>query len=158
MRKFYTLIILLLFFSKPVTAQQPPDNYSWKQIEKGIASKMTLNHFTKILENRRQIAPDEKNESDLARCFFLLSQIRDRKTEDTLFWKNSFYIDSIAKDPSSSVYLKSLMHILKSERIQEYKRKFSHRNNKNLIANYNSGQLFQRQLKKLLDTVAGKKK
>ena len=56
----------------------------------------------------------------LARSLYDLMQIRDLRTEDTLYFRNSAFLDTILNDAGSPAALKSIMYVLHARRLSDF--------------------------------------
>ncbi len=79
--------------------------------------------------------------------------IADQRSEDTLFFRNAAFMDSILNSTTASVFLKSLMHLLLAKRINEFKERFNYRRNKNLIRTGNPSMEYGQMTDKDLDSL-----
>ena len=126
-----TLLIILstLFYTTMLTAQKT----DWQNIEKAISLKVNLAEVSAQLEAVKKDALKINDYASVARSYYDLMKIADLKSEDTSYFKNSFYIDSILKVKQSPLLLQSVMLILKAKRLAGYRFKFSYKNNRNLF-------------------------
>ena len=140
------IAIFLLFFSN-LFAQT-----NWAAVESNINDKKNLTNLYESIENIQTEALQRKEYFTVARCYNYLIKIKDLKTEDTLFFKNSSCLDSVLADTKTSNELKSAMYVLKAKRIAEFSRRFFYRGNKNLFTEI--GTFKYRQMDKMaLDSV-----
>jgi alpha-2-macroglobulin len=130
------LITLLSFITLLFATAQAQVN--WQEIETDIRKKKNLIDLSSQLEQIKNNALQKEEYGMAGRCYNYLLQIADSKTEDSLYFKNSFFTDSIVRSPNSPLLLKSIMHIIKAKRIAGYSYRFFNRNNKNLIKGYNT--------------------
>ncbi|HXB30776.1 MAG TPA: MG2 domain-containing protein, partial [Puia sp.] len=129
------------------------DPTSWKHIDSAINNKSNLNDIQIRLLNIKTKAIDEHNDAALARCFADLLKIKDQKTEDSLFFRNAAFMDSILNSSSSSALLKSIMHLFLARRVSEFESEFYYRSNKNLIRTGIPGKEYALMERKELDSL-----
>ncbi len=123
------LIISTFFYTTILTAQKTV----WQDIERAISLKVNLAEISAQLEQTKKDAIGNKQYAIVAHSYYDLMQIADLKSEDTAYFKNSFYIDSILKNKQTPLLLQSVMLILKAKRLAGYRFRFSYRTNKNLF-------------------------
>ncbi len=128
----FAILCCLVLFCVCCFAQSFPNGEGWKSIEKNIleGSRLTdvRNGLLKIKEN----AMAKKNDVALARSLYLIMHIDDRRTEDTVFFYNSSFIDSIISG-SQSPQIKGLMYFLKGKRLMYFRNKYYGRVNRHLF-------------------------
>ncbi len=129
--KLIVLLLLTILSYTSVIAQ-----INWQEIETDIRKKKNLTDLAAQLHLIKNESLQNGHYSTVGRCYQYLLQISDSKTEDSLYFKNSFFIDSILQNSNSPLLLKSIMHIMQAKRIAGYNSKFFFRGNKNLIRNY----------------------
>jgi alpha-2-macroglobulin len=146
----------LLFFSVLflyASAQNDVPAATWKEIELSISKRKNLSDILDTVYGIKQKAIAQKNDALLGRCLYYEMQITDRRTEDTLYFKNARYMDSILAAPSATLLLKTIMHLLKAERIAGFTKKQYLQQNKNLYASYNSRYQYNSMLPGELDSL-----
>jgi alpha-2-macroglobulin len=142
-----------LFLSFNTSAQGVIAPAAWKSVDSSIRVKKNLIDIqNQILEIKTQ-AIAEHNDAAMARCFVDLLAIEDQKTEDSLYFQNAAFMDSIIKNPTSSALLKSIMHLLLARRISEFQNRFYYRRNRNLIRTGNPVKEYALMEKKELDSL-----
>lgn len=117
------------------------DGKNIERLEASLSEKSLLqdvNDSLVILKNR---AIASHNEVLQARCLYDLMRIRDLRTEDTLYFRNSAFMDTIINDPSASAKLKALMYILHAQRLYGFDHRYKKFNaaayqTKNLANNF----------------------
>ncbi|WP_316839480.1 MG2 domain-containing protein [Pedobacter gandavensis] len=119
------LLALLLAFALTTTGAyaQSLTKDSWTTLETAIATKKNLVETLNKVNQEKSAARLKGNDIAFARYSYYGMQIKDLKTEDSLFFKNSAFIDSTLLAPGSSKLLKTMMHLLQAKRIQEFRRK-----------------------------------
>ncbi|MDB5119336.1 MAG: hypothetical protein JWN56_554 [Sphingobacteriales bacterium] len=122
------LAILSLLFILLATgfssAQTVVEIERWSRIEKYIRIDSNLISLSKEVEKIRVDAAKSGNDLDHARTLYYQMLIKGRRTEDTLYFKNSAFIDSILMAPSAPGALKSLMHIMQAKRLIDFDKKY----------------------------------
>jgi alpha-2-macroglobulin len=126
--------LLLLFIANFICIALNAQKLDWKDIDTDIAIKRNLKELTQKIEVEKNIAYQNKAYGFVGRCWEAQMRISDRKKEDTSFFKNSSFIDSIINSDAAPV-LKSVMHIMQARRIAYFESAFFYRNNKNLFKN-----------------------
>ncbi len=151
------VVICLIFFSLflcfNTSGQSIIDPAAWKTIDSAINNRNNLNDFQIRLLKIKTKAIAEHNDAAMARCLADLLMIEDQKTEDSLFFRNAAFMDSILSSSSSSELLKSIMHLLLARRISEFESNFYYRNNKNLIRTEIPGKEYALMDRKELDSL-----
>lgn len=130
MRIKIPLLLLYIFSYIPCLFAQKPD---WQEIQNAINGKINLAELHQQLEQIKKDAFKNNQYAIVARSFYHQMQIADLKSEDTSYFRNSFYIDSILKDKKTPLLLQSAMLILKAKRVAGFRHKFNYRNNKNIF-------------------------
>ena len=105
-------IFISLFLSFNTSGQGVIAPAAWKSVDSAIRTKKNLNDIQNQILGIKTQAIAEHNDAALARCFVDLLTIEDQKTEDSLYFQNAAFMDSIIKSPTSSALLKSIMHLL----------------------------------------------
>jgi alpha-2-macroglobulin len=129
------------------------DPASWKKIDSAIGAGKNLQDIKIQILSIKTKAITEHNDPALARCFADLLMIDDQKTEDSLFFRNAAFMDSILNSSSSSALLKSIMHLFLARRISEFENGFYYRGNKNLIRAVNPAKEYALMDKRQLDSL-----
>ena len=127
------VIFFYLFFGFSSSGQTVIDPAVWKHIDSAIQTGKNLQDVQFQIQNIKTKAVAEHNDAVLARCLADLLLIKDQKTEDSLFFRNAAFMDSILSSSSSSALLKSIMHLLLARRISLFENNFYYSGNKNLI-------------------------
>jgi len=104
------------------------------ELEKLISNKETLQQTQEKLLLLKQQAIKSHDDIMLARSLYELMKINDLRTEDSLYFKNSAFMDTLLNDKSSSTGLKAIIYVLHAQRINN----FNHRLNKFNYAAYRS--------------------
>jgi alpha-2-macroglobulin len=126
--RFFLPFFLLIIFCSEANAQ-----VNWEKLSDSIRKGKDLADLNEHLQTIRLTALNEKEYSLAGRCYQYQLQIADRKTEDTLFFHNSTFMDSMLQHPNTPALLRSVMHVLKAKRIVLYRNKFFYKGNKNLV-------------------------
>lgn len=93
-----SLLLIFLFgisFQNQSNGQGNAGRVEWRKIEGLISHKLELDRAEKALENIANSAKKDGRWIDLIRSQHLLLSIKDERTEDTLFFQNSHFIDSL---------------------------------------------------------------
>jgi len=118
-------IILFLFFSVNIAgqAQNTTDEAIWDNIVLSMDKKINLLTTLTRVQTIKENAKAFKNYSEFARASYYEAIIKDYRSEDTAFFKNSSFIDSILLDPASPVELRAWMHFLQAKRLEYFNSK-----------------------------------
>lgn len=118
-----SLLISLLFVFFNCVGQPGVDPSVWTNIEASIHQQKnletTFNRLQKIMEGAQR----NKKPAELARSLCYMMLIKDLKTEDSLYFHNSAFIDSILSK-SSDTKLNLLMHYLQAQRLWKFRTKY----------------------------------
>jgi hypothetical protein len=123
------LSLLLLFLFNTAFSQK--DNLSkqlamFQTLEANIQGNKELRQTAQKLQELKVQAITTKDDISQARSLYDLLLIRDKQTEDSLYFQNSAFIDTLIDSRNSSANLKALMYLLRAQRIagfdQQYRR------------------------------------
>jgi hypothetical protein len=114
---------LWILFSTNCFSQTNTEALVWKNIETSIHHQKTLDVTLNRLAAIKKEAQKNDNAVELARSLCYTMLIQDIKTEDSLYFHNSLFIDSILKT-SSNQELKLLMHYLQAQRLWKFRTKY----------------------------------
>ncbi|MBL7726389.1 MAG: hypothetical protein JNM68_01835, partial [Dinghuibacter sp.] len=117
MKKF-ALLLFALVFSFGIFAQ-----LNWIAIADSINRGKNLVALNERLNTLRTTALAGEQYALAGRCWLLQLQIADRRTEDTLFWANSFHTDSLLHLAETPPKLRSILAVLHAKRIIQYRGK-----------------------------------
>jgi hypothetical protein len=122
----YYLVLAFSFQCISGFCQVTADSLNTKSIETleaAIKGKKILQQTQQELEFIKQKALKSHNDILLARSLYDLMQIRDQLTEDTLYFRNSAFMDSLLNSSATSSQLKAIIHILHAQRIRRFETK-----------------------------------
>ena len=128
--KLLILISLTLLCCYHTSAQQ----VNWGEVETAISKKTNLADLCNRLELIKKDAINNNDDPVAARCYYHQMQIADLKSEDTTYFNNSRFIDSILSKDKTPLMMQSVLLILKAKRIAGFRYRFFYRNNKNLFS------------------------
>jgi hypothetical protein len=114
---------LLILFSADCFSQENTDPSVWKNIEVSIHQQKQLEASLNRLAVIKREAQKNDNAIELARSLCYMMLIKDNRTEDSLYFHNSLFIDSILQT-SSNQELKLLMHYLQAQRLWKFRTKY----------------------------------
>ncbi len=146
--KLTCFIVLSFLFLATLSAQK-----SWLEYDNDIRLGKNFVFLANKIEQIKINALDKQEYFLAGRCYDALIKIKDKKTEDTLYFKNSFIIDSILQNANSPIQLQSVMHILQAKRLSSFLDRFFSRTNKNLYRNYTSSIQYNKLTKRELDSL-----
>lgn len=112
----------LLFFA--LYAFYATAQVNWAALSDSIARGRNLVQVYEQLEAIKKQAGAREHYALVGRCWNLQLKITDRKTEDTLFWANSFFIDSLLALPQIPPQLRSVLYVLNAKRLLQYRERF----------------------------------
>lgn len=119
-------------------AQQHVDATTWRHIDSCVQNKKNVLQVQQQLLQIKQRALTEHQYGTAARCWYYIMQIADARNNDTLYFKNSSFVDSIINAPAAPSPLKLAMHILQAKRLQYFRQHFHSLSKAPLIAAYNT--------------------
>ena len=117
------LFLLLIIWVRPAVSQTLKPVYRWDKIEQSIKEKDRLVDLRVELWEIKTVAEKDKNDVELARALYCDMLIKDLLTEDSLYFRNSAFIDSILLHPTSRPALKTIMHLMQARRLDLFSRK-----------------------------------
>lgn len=138
----FLIIVLLLTVSNGYSQQPKLTQVSgWSEIESAIKSRKLLREALSKVNVRKQVAQQSGDEIDLGRSYYYAMLIKDQLKEDTLYFRNSAFIDSLLINPNTKPVLRSIMHLMQARRIASFNsenRSFKRSNyeTRNLAYNY----------------------
>lgn len=150
MRMKWQLSLLLLACFYTATAQE----VNWDSIQSDIFKKRNLVDVFNQLEAVKQTATANKDEITIARAWYHQMQIQDQRKEDTAYFSNSYFIDSILTDGNCSLLMRSMMLVIKSKRIDWFSKGLYWRGRKNLFSLPDSSVDFRKLSQKQLDSLS----
>jgi TonB-dependent SusC/RagA subfamily outer membrane receptor len=115
--------VILLLQTLSGYSQQNPITDTWRNIERSLRSKNNLEATRNRLLQLKREAIENKDQASLARAYCYLMLLQDQKTEDTLYFRNSAFIDSILLSPADNE-LKCIFHYLQAQRLWKHLRKY----------------------------------
>jgi alpha-2-macroglobulin len=125
---------LLFFIANFICVTLFSQKLDWKSIDKDIAGKKNLVDLYQKIEAQKNYGTEIKDYGFVGRCLQTQLYITDLKKEDTSFFKNSSFIDSILNSNAAPI-LKSVMHIMQAKRLAYFQKNIFYRSNKNLYKN-----------------------
>lgn len=90
------------------------------KMESAIYNRQNLKQLYLEVLLLKQQAITSHDDIKLARSLYELMQINDQRTEDSLYFRNSAFMDTILNDKNSSATLKAIMHVLRAERLNNF--------------------------------------
>ncbi len=127
--KLLLFIALILLCCYHTSAQQ----VNWGEVEAAISKKTNLADLTNRLELIKKDAVKNNDAPVITRCYYHQMQIADLKSEDTTYFYNSHFIDSILSEKETALLTQSILLILKAKRIAGFRHRFFYKTNKNLF-------------------------
>lgn len=118
----YFLLVILAFKLTDGTCQTAADSSNTKSIESleaTIIENNTLIQTQHELEFIKKQALKSHNDILLARSLYDLMQVRDRRTEDTLYFRNSAFIDTLLQSQARPA-LKAILLVMRAQRISNF--------------------------------------
>lgn len=114
---------LAFAFLLPVIAFSQPnhDPVLWDYLELAIKQKKNLRVTFSRLEDIKTSAQKNKDYIIYARAQYYQLLITDARTEDSLYFRNSAFIDSTLQDPGTPAPLQLIMHLLQARRLAGFR-------------------------------------
>lgn len=118
----FIIVFILLFLGNRSYAQQPRiyNAYRWEEIESSIKSGQLLRETLNKINQRKLTAVENGDEISEARSYHYEMLVRDKLKEDSLYFRNSAFIDSLLFNPGTKPVLKSLLHLMQARRINAF--------------------------------------
>ncbi|OQP55625.1 hypothetical protein A4D02_04800 [Niastella koreensis] len=88
-----------------------------------MRTKDSLNATGNRLEQLKQDAIKNNDAANIARAYCYLMLLKDQRTEDSLYFRNSAFIDSILLSRTDTT-LKAMMHYLQAQRLWKFSRMY----------------------------------
>jgi alpha-2-macroglobulin len=155
MRTYFTLVLLgLTLASTSLKGQEQFDNTTWYSIERDLQSQ---NKFGDLGIRLNKILKDAVKGEDMiatARALYTLNRLHDRFYEDTLFFYNSRYQDSLILQPNTDTLLKVIMLHLKARRIMDFRQKYTGWPRAALCRSYMPGEDYGKMSEQQLDSLS----
>lgn len=148
-----TMLVLCIWASGYIQAQDTASPAGFARLEEAISTKKNFQQVLQQLQIWQQHAVAAGDQAMVARCLYDRLQIVDRITEDTLYFKNALFIDSVLQSQAPA-QLKLVMHVIKARRIDQYKRLFIGQSRKNLISSYDTAIDYSRLSRAQLDSLS----
>ena len=117
------VFLLIPFYTLTAKGQNKADTLSSlkiEKLEKSISKKEDLQQVKQDLEVVKQQAADLKDDVMFCRSLRDLITIKDLRTEDSLYFRNSAFIDTMINDPNTSAGVKSILYVLQAQRIGSF--------------------------------------
>ncbi len=107
MRKLAAILILVALLYCPSSyAQHDLSAKTWHFIDTSVARKRNLSDVLALLRELRQQALNERNYYQVARTYEYELMINDQRTEDSMYFKNSAFIDTLERQrPHDDLHL-----------------------------------------------------
>ncbi|WP_158829277.1 MG2 domain-containing protein [Mucilaginibacter lacusdianchii] len=96
------------------------NKHSFQLLEKSIREKSQLLQVEQQLEAVKRQSIQSHNYISLARSLYDLMKIRDLRTEDTLYFRNSAVIDTLLENKATWPELKSILYLMRAQRIGRF--------------------------------------
>ena len=121
----FTLALFFLLFSVTGSAQTDFSAKTWHFIDTSIAKKRNLADLNVLLNNLEKKAETEQDYFNYARCLNYKIQIKDLKTEDTLYFKNSAFLDTLLLQKQLPPQTQYALHIISAKRLLYFASKYN---------------------------------
>lgn len=116
----YLVIIFLLGISFSLSAQNDFSAGTWHFIDSSIAKKAKLGDLLLTVNNLGKKAWQEQKYFYAARCLNYRMLITDLRTEDTLYFKNSSFIDSLLVQTGLPEDMQYSLHMMQARRVKNF--------------------------------------
>ena len=126
----YALLFIFTFHFSTIKSQSNSDSLKFANLERlegNIVRKDSILATQLQLEVIKQQAIQSADDVMFARSLYDLMELRDRVTEDSLYFHNSVFIDSLLQR-SISPLLKTTLHVMRAQRLSKFnsrKQKFN---------------------------------
>src|SRR5579864_2221038 len=120
MKKSAIATFLAILFTLNLSGQT---DISWFDIDESIGYKSELARLDKRLSEKYNAAWRTHDYISIAHALYDRMRIRDLRTEDTLYFHNSAFIDSLLFQQSTPKALQALLHLIQAERLVAYQGK-----------------------------------
>jgi TonB-dependent SusC/RagA subfamily outer membrane receptor len=118
-----TLFIFICFL-QPLFAQSAADSLSFEEIESSIRAKKMLFENNLKLDQLYKYAEKKRDVNTMSRALYNKMLIRDLRSEDSSYFKNSAFIDTLLRSKESSAKLKAIMHVMQAKRLSIFNYKY----------------------------------
>ncbi|WP_316820233.1 MG2 domain-containing protein [Pedobacter gandavensis] len=119
----FVALVFTLITATHITHAQSLVSDNWTPIETAISTKKNLEETQSQVIKGQSGARSKGNDIEFARYAYYNMQIKDLKTEDSLYFRNSAFMDSILLVDHSSNTLKAVIHLLQARRLDQFQRK-----------------------------------
>ena len=119
----YLLCLLLLFICSPASSQthDPAARLQlFETLEANLRNNRALQSTAQQLNDLKVQAIAAQDDISHARSRYDLLIIRDKQTEDSLYFQNSAFMDTLIDSRSTSPTLKVLMYLLRAHRLAAF--------------------------------------
>lgn len=155
MRTYITLLLVgLLAFGLSGRAQEYTWNITWTTIEKDLGFR---SQWGALGIRLHQLLKDAEKGGDAiatARALYSINRLQDNLYEDTLYFYNSRYQDSLIQQSGTDTLLKVIMLHLKAKRINAFREKYAGRAKAALFRSYMPGEDYANMKSVQLDSMA----
>lgn len=118
MKKLLLLLLVTMFWRQGIA--QTGNLTDWAELEKQVKERRLLDQAASQLDSIFFMAYRAKDYLATARAGFLRMQIKDLRTEDTLFFINQSTFDSLISDPKTPVQLQFCIHLILAKRLETF--------------------------------------
>lgn len=135
------LCLLILIPSQSAFSQtKGPGERSaaFEKLETQIANKQEFRQTAEQLERLKSGAAADGDDVSHARSLYDLLRIRDLQTEDSLYFQNSAFMDTVIENSRLSTRFKAMIHLMRAQRIRDFDQRF---------LNFNTGAYRSKSLK-----------
>lgn len=118
----YALLFIFTFHLATIKSQSISDSLKFATLERlegNIVRKDSLLATHLQLEVIKQQAIKSGDDVMFARSLYDLMELRDRRTEDSVYFRNSAFIDSLLQR-STSPLLKVALHVMRAQRLNKF--------------------------------------
>lgn len=122
MRILTIAFAVMLLHTRASFSQQNPIADTWKNIERSLRTKNSLEASRNRLLQLKQESIANNDQGSVARAYCYIMLLKDIRTEDTLYFRNSAFIDSILLSPADTA-LKGIMHYMQAQRLWKFSQK-----------------------------------
>jgi alpha-2-macroglobulin len=121
MRKLAAIFLLaVLFYSPALLGQRDLSAKTWHFIDTSIANKRNLSDVLELVRQLRQQATKANNYYQVSRTYEYELMISDQRSEDSLYFKNSAFIDTLERQATMPDALHLWLELAKARRLKNF--------------------------------------
>lgn len=123
MLKWPVIALITIIFPIAAFSQYDHDPARWDSLETAIRQKKNLVDVFQLLGEIEAGAKKNNDQIIYARARYCQLLITDARTEDSLYFRNSSFIDSILQNRETPASLQLIMHVMQAHRLEKFYQK-----------------------------------